>query len=176
MMSFSLRGGLPYVQATAHPLPAIHARVLRDGIEGPWFSTCKSCWSSPSDARDMSWPGSIMAASFLLCCDRVPGEAPSQRFHPPKGSPHSHPRTCVNSPLKESSELREVYFSRLFDIYLSHLLAVTQLLAEVIQPIQTAEIQGQRATFARFPHPDGGSRAQMFRKFRGQILSGQRGS
>ena len=79
-------------------------------------------------------------------------------------------------PLKESSELREVYFSRLFDIYLSHLLAVTQLLAEVIQPIQTAEIQRQRATFARFPHPDGGSRAQMFRKFRGQILSGQRGS
>jgi hypothetical protein len=72
--------------------------------------------------------------------------------------------------------LREVYFSRLFDIYLSHLLAVTQLLAEVIQPIQTAEIQGQRATFARFPHPDGGSRAQMFRKFGGQILSGQRGS
>ena len=117
-----------------------------------------------------------MAASFLLCCDRVPGEAPSQRFHPPKGSPHSHPRTCVNSRLKESSELREVYFSRLFDIYLSHLLAVTQLLAEVIQPIQTAEIQGQRATFARFPHPDGGSRAQMFRKLRGQILSGQRGS
>ena len=72
--------------------------------------------------------------------------------------------------------MREVYFSRLFDIYLSHLLAVTQLLAEVIQPIQTAEIQGQRATFARFPHPDGGSRAQMFRKLRGQILSGQRGS
>ena len=74
------------------------------------------------------------------------------------------------------SELREVCFLGFFDFYLSHLLAVTQLLAEVIQPIQTAEIQGQRATFARFPHPDGGSRAQMFRKFRGQILSGQRGS
>ena len=79
-------------------------------------------------------------------------------------------------PPKESSELREVYFSRLFDIYLSHLLAVTQLLAEVIQPIQTAEIQRQRATFARFSHPDGGSRAQMLRKFGGQILSCQRGS
>ena len=126
-MSFSLRGGFPCVQATAHPLPVIHARVLRDGIKGP-------------------------------------------------GSALANPRTCVNSPLKESSELREVYFSRLFDIYLSHFVAVTQLLAEVIQPIQTAEIQGQRATFARFPHPDGSSSAQMFRKFRGQILSGKRGS
>lgn len=117
-----------------------------------------------------------MDASFWLCCHRVPGETPSQRFHPPQRIATFASPNVRELPLKESSELREVYFSRLFDIYLSHLLAVTQLLAEVIQPIQTAEIQGQRATFARFPHPDGGSRAQMFRKFRGQILSGQRGS
>ena len=134
-----------------------------------------------------------MAASFWLCCDREPGIAilpaiPSTQGQVAKHRRHSDHTYTQRIPALAFPDVRELFltyvdirvagslFSRFFDIYLSHLLAVTQLLAKVIQPIQTAEIQRQRATFARFPHPDGGSRAQMFRKFRGQILSGQRGS
>ena len=47
-------------------------------------------------------------------------------------------------------------FLRFFGLYASHLLAVTQLLAKVIQAIQAAEIQRQGATLARLPHPNGG--------------------
>ena len=67
-------------------------------------------------------------------------------------------------------------FLRFFGLYASHLLAVTQLLAKVIQAIQAAEIQRQGATLARLPHPNGGSGAQVLREFGGQILGRKRGS
>ena len=67
-------------------------------------------------------------------------------------------------------------FFKIFDFYPSHLLAVTQLLAKVIQAIQAAEIQRQGATLARLPHPNGGSGAQVLREFGGQILGRKRGS
>ena len=67
-------------------------------------------------------------------------------------------------------------FLRFFSLYASHLLAVAQLLAEVIQAIQAAEIQGQGATLTRFSHPNGGSGPQVLREFGGQILGRKRGS
>ena len=62
------------------------------------------------------------------------------------------------------------------DFYASHLLAVAQLLAKVIQAIQAAEIQRQGATLTRFSHPNGGSGPQVLREFGGQILGRKRGS
>ena len=50
-----------------------------------------------------------MAASFWLCCDRVPGEARSRRFIHPRIATFASPNVR-ELPLKESSELRESTF------------------------------------------------------------------
>ena len=75
-----------------------------------------------------------------------------------------------------SFTLREVCFLGFFDFCPSHLFVVAQFLAEVIQPIQAAEIQGQRATLTGFSHSNGGSGPQVLRKFGGQILGRECGS